>query len=41
MHWTLPQVHALTTRQHAELVRWLTEQQEERQAAEITGGGEG
>jgi hypothetical protein len=39
MHWTLPQVHALTTRQHAELVRWLTEQQE-RQAAENTRGGD-
>jgi len=39
MHWTLPQVHALTTRHHAELVRWLTEQQE-RQAAAMNAGGE-
>lgn len=27
MHWTLPQVHALTPPEHAELVRWLTDQQ--------------
>jgi hypothetical protein len=32
MHWTLPQLRALTPSQHAALVQWLTEQQEAAQA---------
>ena len=36
MHWTLPQVHALTANQHAALVQWLTD----RQSALDRGGPE-
>lgn len=33
MHWTLPQVRALTLNQHAALVEWLTAQQTAREEA--------
>jgi len=29
MHWTLPQVHALTPNQHAALVEWLRARQQD------------